>query len=136
MPGNVFLGVSEHYISDTEISGTHSLYRHIQKSDCYGWWSDEQPSDEIKRYVEQQIKEKDFDVITSPLKPFSPALIKAPWTIAPNAGSIPSKNRPTTKCGTAVIGISISASIKCTSSSTALKLTKTLICKTKRNLSF
>ena len=70
MPGHVFLGVSEHYISDAEISGTHSLYRHIQKSDCYGWWSDEQPSDEIKRYVEQQIKEKDFDVILSHTCPF------------------------------------------------------------------
>lgn len=25
MPGHVFLGVSEHYISDAEISGTHSV---------------------------------------------------------------------------------------------------------------
>lgn len=36
----------------------------------YGWWPDEQPSEEIKAYVEQQVRERDFDVILSHTCPF------------------------------------------------------------------
>ena len=36
----------------------------------YGWWEDEQTSDEIKAYVERQIAEKHFDVILSHTCPF------------------------------------------------------------------
>lgn len=36
----------------------------------YGWWADEQPSEEIKRYVERQIKDKPIDVILSHTCPF------------------------------------------------------------------
>lgn len=36
----------------------------------YGWWEDEQPSDEIKQYVEQQLKENKIDVILSHTCPF------------------------------------------------------------------
>ena len=87
------------------IGGAYSVDKWYRLQCDLHWFPDEQPSDEIKRYVEQQIK--------------------APWMIAPNAGSTLSKNRPTIKRGTVVIGTSISASIKCTFSSTASKLTKT-----------
>ena len=36
----------------------------------YGWWSDEQPSEEIKQYVEQQLKENVIDVVLSHTCPF------------------------------------------------------------------
>ena len=36
----------------------------------HGWWPDEQPSEEIKQYVEKQIQEKEFDVILSHTCPF------------------------------------------------------------------
>lgn len=36
----------------------------------YGWWADEQPSKQIKEYVEQQIREKAFDIILSHTCPF------------------------------------------------------------------
>ena len=36
----------------------------------YGWWEDEQPSDETKNYVEKQIHEKEFDIILSHTCPY------------------------------------------------------------------
>ena len=53
------------------IGGAYSVDKFYRLNRGYGWWEDEQPSEEIKRYVEQQIKEKEFDVIlshTCPLK--------------------------------------------------------------------
>lgn len=53
------------------IGGAYSVDKFYRLAHGYGWWEDEQPSPEIKRYVEQQIKEKEFDVIlshTCPLK--------------------------------------------------------------------
>ena len=53
------------------ISGAYSVDKFYRLSRGYGWWEDEQPSEEIKQYVEQQIKEKEIDVIlshTCPLK--------------------------------------------------------------------
>ena len=44
--------------------------KHYRLLRGYGWWEDEQPSEEIKRYVEQQVKEKPFDVILSHTCPF------------------------------------------------------------------
>ncbi len=52
------------------IGGAYSVDKAYRLARGYGWWADEQPSDEIKRYVEQQIKEKDFDVILSHTCPF------------------------------------------------------------------
>ena len=52
------------------IGGAYSVDKHYRISHGYGWWEDEQPSDEIKMYVEQQIKEKEFDVILSHTCPF------------------------------------------------------------------
>ncbi len=53
------------------IGGAYSVDKYYRLQFGHGWWEDEQPSEEIKKYVEQQIKEKEFDVIlshTCPLK--------------------------------------------------------------------
>lgn len=53
------------------LGGAYSVDKYYRLQMGYNWWSDEQPSEEIKKYVEQQIREKDFDVIlshTCPLK--------------------------------------------------------------------
>lgn len=53
------------------IGGAYSVDKYYRLSRGYSWWEDEQPSEEIKRYIEQQVKEKEFDVIishTCPLK--------------------------------------------------------------------
>ncbi len=47
------------------IGGAYSVDKYYRLSRRLGWWPDEQPSDEIKAYVEQQIKEKDFDIVLS-----------------------------------------------------------------------
>lgn len=52
------------------IGGAYSVDKHYRLLRGYGWWVDEQPSEEIKQYVEQQIKEKPFDVILSHTCPF------------------------------------------------------------------
>ena len=52
------------------IGGAYSVDKHYRLLCGYGWWEDEQPSEEIKQYVEQQIKEKSFDVILSHTCPF------------------------------------------------------------------
>lgn len=52
------------------IGGAYSVDKHYRLLRGYGWWADEQPSEEIKQYVEQQIKEKPFDVIQSHTCPF------------------------------------------------------------------
>ena len=52
------------------IGGAYSVVKHYRLLRGYGWWADEQPSVEIKQYVEQQIKEKPFDVILSHTCPF------------------------------------------------------------------
>lgn len=57
--------------TDFEIRNKLSkLYQHFPLGFC-GWFNDEQPSDEIKTYVEKQISENNVDVIfshTCPLK--------------------------------------------------------------------
>ena len=52
------------------IGGAYSVDKFYRLSRGYGWWEDEQPSDEIKQYVELQIKEKEFEVILSHTCPF------------------------------------------------------------------
>ena len=52
------------------IGGAYSVDKYYRLNRGYGWWEDEQPSEEIKQYVEQQIKEKEFDVILSHTCPF------------------------------------------------------------------
>lgn len=52
------------------IGGAYSVDKFYRLRHGYGWWEDEQPSEAIKQYVEQQIKEKEVDVILSHTCPF------------------------------------------------------------------
>lgn len=52
------------------IGGAYSVDKFYRTARGYGWWEDEQPSQEIKNYVEQQLKEKKVDVILSHTCPF------------------------------------------------------------------
>ena len=52
------------------IGGAYSIDKFYRIVYGYGWWSDEQPSDEIKAYVEKQVQEKAFDVILSHTCPY------------------------------------------------------------------
>ncbi len=52
------------------IGGAYSVDKFYRLARGYGWWEDEQPSDEIKAYVERQIEEKHFDIILSHTCPF------------------------------------------------------------------
>ena len=47
------------------IGGAYSVDKHLRLRRGAGWWEDEQPSDEIKRYVEEQIRAHKVDVILS-----------------------------------------------------------------------
>lgn len=55
------------------IGGAYSIDKAIRLAYGWGWWEDEQPSEEIKKYVEQQLGKFDWkiDVVlshTTPLK--------------------------------------------------------------------
>jgi len=55
------------------IGGAYSIDKDIRLIYGYGWWEDEQPSEEIKQYVEQQLEKLEWkaDVVlshTTPLK--------------------------------------------------------------------
>lgn len=52
------------------IGGAYSVDKDYRLMHGWNWWEDEQPSDEIKAYVEAQIAEKEFDVILSHTCPF------------------------------------------------------------------
>lgn len=52
------------------IGGAYSVDKFYRIIRGYGWWPDEQPSEEIKAYVEQQILEKHIDVILSHTCPY------------------------------------------------------------------
>ena len=52
------------------IGGAYSVDKFYRITRGHGWWSDEQPSPDIKEYVEKQIKDKSFDVILSHTCPF------------------------------------------------------------------
>lgn len=52
------------------IGGAYSVDKYYRIARHYGWWPDEQPSEEIKAYVEQQIQGKRIDVILSHTCPF------------------------------------------------------------------
>ena len=53
------------------IGGAYSVDKFYRLERNYGWWSDEQPSEEIKRYVESQIdKVKRVDYVLSHTCPF------------------------------------------------------------------
>lgn len=52
------------------IGGAYSVDKYFRIRRNYGWWPDEQPSTEIKAYVEQQAQGQHFDVILSHTCPF------------------------------------------------------------------
>lgn len=52
------------------VGGAYSVDKYYRLMRGFGWWEDEQPSAEIKAYVEKQIAEKSFDIILSHTCPF------------------------------------------------------------------
>ena len=53
------------------IGGAYSVDKYYRLAMHYGWWEDEQPSDEIKKYVENQIDKDKINIVlshTCPLK--------------------------------------------------------------------
>lgn len=52
------------------IGGAYSVDKYYRLARGYGWWADEQPSAEIKVFVEKQLAESDIDVVLSHTCPF------------------------------------------------------------------
>ena len=53
------------------IGGAYSVDKYYRLERNFGWWSDEQPSEEIKLYVESQIgKAKSVDYVLSHTRPY------------------------------------------------------------------
>ena len=52
------------------IGGAYSVDKYSRIFRGFGWWEDEQPSEEIKAYVERQIKNRRIDVILSHTCPY------------------------------------------------------------------
>jgi len=52
------------------IGGAYSVDKYYRLLRNYGWWPDEQPSDEIKSYVEEQIAARKIDIVLSHTCPF------------------------------------------------------------------
>ncbi len=52
------------------IGGAYSVDKYYRLTFGYGWWADEQPSEEIKAYVERQLQTYPIDVILSHTCPF------------------------------------------------------------------
>lgn len=52
------------------IGGAYSVDKFYRLQRGFAWWPDEQPSEEIKQYVEQQIQDQNVDVILTHTCPF------------------------------------------------------------------
>lgn len=52
------------------IGGAYSVDKFYRLSHNYGWWADEQPSEEIKKSVESQIEQRPIDIVLSHTCPF------------------------------------------------------------------
>ena len=52
------------------IGGAYSVDKYFRLARGTGWWEDEQPSEEIKRFVEEQLKSYSVDIIFSHTCPF------------------------------------------------------------------
>lgn len=52
------------------IGGAYSVDKAYRLRNGYGWWADEQPSDEIKARVEEQICTQPFDIVLSHTCPY------------------------------------------------------------------
>ena len=72
---NILFGIDGNIYTIAEyrcvvIGGAYSVDKYYRLSRGWGWWPDEQPSPEIKTFVEQQIKSKPFDIVLSHTCPF------------------------------------------------------------------
>ena len=47
------------------IGGAYSVDKYYRLARGIDWWEDEQPSEEIKRYVEKQLSENEIDIVLS-----------------------------------------------------------------------
>ena len=65
--GEIFDIESKRFIA---IGGAYSVDKYYRLARGAGWWADEQPSDEIKSYVERQLNENRIDIILSHTCPF------------------------------------------------------------------
>lgn len=65
--GDIYLLENLEYLV---IGGAYSVDKPYRLARGYVWWEDEQPSDEIKAYVEKQMTEKHFDIVLSHTCPF------------------------------------------------------------------
>jgi Icc-related predicted phosphoesterase len=66
--GEIYSIEGNRYIA---IGGAYSVDKYYRLAMNYGWWEDEQPSDEIKQYVEKQLEENEINIVlshTCPLK--------------------------------------------------------------------
>ena len=52
------------------IGGAYSVDKYYRIKNGWGWWADEQPSEDIKKTVEQRVARRKFDVILSHTCPF------------------------------------------------------------------
>ena len=52
------------------IGGAYSVDKDYRLKYGYQWWSDEQPSDKIKRYIEEQISNNKIDIVFSHTCPY------------------------------------------------------------------
>jgi len=52
------------------IGGAYSVDKYYRLTNNYGWWADEQPSDEIKAYVTKQLATHKVDIILAHTCPF------------------------------------------------------------------
>lgn len=52
------------------IGGAYSVDKHFRLARGSGWWADEQPNEEIKSFVEEQLKNYSVDVVFSHTCPF------------------------------------------------------------------
>ena len=57
-------------VSHLVIGGAYSVDKFYRIARNYGWWEDEQPSEDIKAYVEAQVTNHHVDVILSHTCPF------------------------------------------------------------------
>lgn len=52
------------------IGGAYSVDKFYRLQHGFEWWADEQPSDEIKKYVERQINNRQIDIVFSHTCPY------------------------------------------------------------------
>ena len=60
--GEIYVIEGKRYIA---IGGAYSVDKAWRNLHNYGWWESEQPSEEIKAFVEKQLRENEIDIILS-----------------------------------------------------------------------